>query len=138
MDNQPLERIKAYIKQWDLEEGIKPKNDSAFIADFISYLQSRNSDHLEFEGDNDYCGHTAIIHEMDYMGRSWSSSDNLKLELAYGVDFVKVFTGNHNGFWVPEYINLKGGDAAPIIAALWIKFGEWGGFTAKELPVHQR
>tara|TARA_R110000823_G_C15881781_1_gene495139 strand:+ start:798 stop:1169 length:372 start_codon:yes stop_codon:yes gene_type:complete len=118
--------MKKYLAEWEEAESPKPVNNVKFIADFIEFMKSRDSDHYEFEGDNDYCGCTAIIWDENpryCMGRS------MYFEFAYSNDFVKVFTGNHNGFWVPEYISLKGDDAQPILKILQDKFNQWGGFS---------
>lgn len=118
--------IKEYLEKWNASEAPKPANDPGFIADFLSFLGSREVECFEFGGENHYCGYTAIVYEDNprhCFGRV------LGFELAYGVDFVKVFTASHNGFWVPEYICLKGSDALPILAILKSKYLEWGCFA---------
>lgn len=117
--------MKKYLEEWEKEESPKSVNNEKFIADFMEFMKSRDGDHYEFTGENSYCGHTAIIYDENpnyCMGRT------LAFEFAYGIDFVKVFTADHNGFWTPEYISLKGGNAAPILAILFEKYKQWGGF----------
>jgi hypothetical protein len=118
--------LKEYIEKWDKLEGEKPSNEKEFISAFIEFMKARDSDYYEFEGDNGYCGCTAIIWDENpnyCMGRS------MYFEFAYGKDFVKVFNGNHNGFWVPEYINLKGDDAKEILGILKFELIRWAGFA---------
>jgi len=117
--------MKEYLDWWHKQEGQKPVNDKQFINDFIEFMKSKDKDHYEFDGENYYCGFTAIVYDENpnyCMGRS------LAFEFAYNKDFVKVFTANHNGFWTPEYIDLKGDDANPILAVLKDKFMSWGAF----------
>ena len=110
------------------ETGGNPKtnNRPEFIAAFIEYMNGKGADNYEFTGDNGYCGYTARLYDVH---PRYSFSRTMAFEFAYGVDFVKVFTAYHDGFWVPEYINLKGGEAAPILNVLNGKFMRWGGFS---------
>lgn len=119
--------MKKYLAEWEKAESPKPANNEKFIADFIEFMKSRDSDHYEFDGENNYCGYTATIYDEN---PNYCMSRTLAFEFAYGIDFVKVFTANHNGFWVPEYINLRGGEAAPILTVLFDKYKQWGGFAA--------
>jgi hypothetical protein len=118
--------IKEYLKTWDASPSPKPCNDPEFIAGFLEFMRERDCEHYEFTGDNGYCGHTAIIYDIH---PQYSYGRQMAFELAYGAGFTKVFTAHHNGFWVPEYISLKGGEAAPIISILHEKFIQWGGFA---------
>jgi len=121
--------IKEYIEKWNNLPSPKPENDKRFINDFIEFMQSKDKNHYEFEGENYYCGFTATLYETE---PQYSYGRVLAFEFAYGQDFVKVFTANHNGFWVPEYINLKGGEAAPILGILHHKLIEWAGFNCEQ------
>jgi hypothetical protein len=118
--------IEEYLKTWDEAPAPKPSNDPEFVTAFIEYMKDKSADDYEFTGDNGYCGHTAILYDVH---PRYSFSRAMAFEFAYGVDFVKVFTAYHDGFWVPEYISLKGGEAAPIIGILNEKFVRWGGFA---------
>lgn len=119
-----MEKIQLYIKQWNKIDGIKPQNDPEFIKEFMLFVDGTEGDHWEFSGENGYCGFTAVVCEtpLYLYGRG------LSFEFAYGNDFVKVFTANHHGFWVPEYINLKGDEALPLLSILRKKLTQWGGF----------
>ncbi len=117
--------MKEFIEKFNNTDGVKPVNDEKFISDFIEFMKSKDKDHYDFDGENHYCGFTAIVYDEEptyCMGRT------LAFEFAYDKDFVKVFTANHNGFWVPEYINLNGEDAKPILDVLKNKFLSWGAF----------
>jgi hypothetical protein len=118
--------MKEYLIEWEKAGSPKPSNDKEFIKDFIAFLESKDKDHFEFDGENHYCGYTATVYEIE---PSYCLGKTLAFEFAYGIDFVKVFTAAHNGFWVPEYIDLKGDDATPILAILNKRFIQWGGFA---------
>jgi len=118
--------MKEYLKKWESHDSPKPCNDTEFTSKFLDFIKSKPCDHWEFDGENHYCGYTAIVYEdnPDYcMGRT------LGFEFAYDKDFVKVFTANHGGFWVPEYINLSGNDAKEILEVVREKLVEWAGFN---------
>lgn len=111
------EYIEAYIANFDPNNC----NDETFIKMFTAYASK--ADGWSFTGDNGYCGHTAYIHQ------NWMwVHEGFGLELAYGHDFVKVFTSKNGGFWVPEYISLSGKDAEEIISIIKKKVLEWAGF----------
>jgi len=118
--------MKDYLEYWNSIEGVKPKNDPVFIQEFVGFMKERDKDHYEFKGENYYCGNTAIIYDDNPM---YCMSRTTCFEFAYGSDFVKVFTGHHSGFWVPEYISLCHEDAEPVLEILKQKFIEWGGFA---------
>lgn len=114
--------MEDYLKKWQLAESPKPCNDREFVGQFLDFIKSRPYCNWEFDGDNGYCGSTATVYEDDpryCMGRA------LAFEFAYGQNFVKVFTANHNGFWVPEYINLEGLPAREILNVLREKLLGW-------------
>ena len=117
--------LNAYIEQWSKIEP-RPVNNPDFINAFTEFLKSRDKDCFEFSGDNNYCGHTAIVYE-SYAPYCCNTVNTV--ELAYGKEFIKVFTANHNGFWVPEYISLSGAAAKPLLTILHEKFLQWGGFS---------
>lgn len=121
-----MKELKDYIAKWNENEGKKEVNNKEFIANFIGFIKSKGKDHFEFNGDNDYCGHTAIVYDDN---PKYCYHGTMAFEFAYSATFVKVFNANHNGFWVPEFIDLQGGDAAPILAMLHEKFTQWGGFS---------
>lgn len=118
-----MQDLKQYLKEWRDTEGVKPVNDPDFIAGFLQFAKASDFDQWEFSGDNHYCGFTAILYEhpvhLPVSGEVF--------EFAYGRDFVKVFTGFHHGFWVPEYISLKGDDAIELLRVLKSKLNRWAG-----------
>ena len=107
--------IEEYIKKWDGFSGEKPINDPEFISLFIDFIKDKAGEYFEFEGDNGYCGHTALVYEVPI---AHAFTRVMGFEFAYGLDFVKVFTAYHEGFWVPEYISLTGNEAKPILSIL--------------------
>lgn len=121
-----MDKIKNYILEWNKEEGIKPQNNPEFISNFLEFAKSADSDHWEFDGDNGYCGCTAILHEHPRQLPAYG----LGFELAYGKGFVKVFTGSHGGYWTPEYINLEGEAAKELLDVIRSKIIEWAGFDS--------
>jgi len=118
------EDIKNYISEWDKEDGPKPKNDPKFIGDFLEFAKSSDFDQWEFGGENQYCGYTATLKEHPEN----IPVHGLGFEFAYGKDFVKVFTSDHNGFWVPEYISLSGEGATYLLWLISFKLNGWAGF----------
>lgn len=117
--------IKNYIAAWNKEE-VKPQNNPKFIGDFLEFAKGADFDHWEFDGENGYCGYTAILHEHPQHIPVYG----IGFEFAYGKDFVKVFTSRHNGFWTPEYIDLKGDDAKELLSVIRDKLTGWAGFDS--------
>ena len=117
--------IDEHVKKWNEAENPKPCNDADFIKVFIEFIAEKGSEDFEFSGENGYCGNTAIVYDIN---PKYSFVRSIAFEFAYGSDFVKVFTAHHNGFWVPEYIDLSGDDASQILSILREKFMAWGGF----------
>ncbi len=126
-----MEQIKKYIEGWDKAKNPKPCNDPEFIKNFTEYLKESDPECWRFEGENHYCGYTAILHE-DIMG---FGDSNVNFEFAYCFDepygsiFVSVFTENHQGFWTPEYIKLKDGKAIEILTIIKVKSLHFTGFN---------
>lgn len=119
-----IERIKEYVAEWNKMDGVKPCNDPQFISDFIEFCKNSEKDQWGFSGENGYCGNTATISEFDRCG----FSSGLEFEFAFGSNFVKVFTANHHGFWVPEYICFSNDQAKELLDIIKTKALEWAGF----------
>lgn len=118
-----FEKLKTYIREWKESEE-KPCNDIVFVAEFTEWIKTLDKDNWSFEGENGYCGSTAIVNEYPF---SVPARGEL-FEFAYSKDFVKVFTGYNNGYWSPEYIKLEGAEAKSLLKVLKCKFLEWGDF----------
>lgn len=123
----PEKFIKQYIKDWHSSEE-KECNNPGFISALILLMGKVGVSYYEFSGENHYCGNTAILNEIPpayQLGRGYFC-----LEFAYSNEFIKVFTGHHNGFWVPEYISIdsKHDNFEEMHSILKSKFIEWGGF----------
>jgi len=121
-----MKYINNYINIWNEENNPHEANDPQFIAEFTAFAKNSGSDQWEFEGDNGYCGHTALLHEHP----AYLPVLGVGFEFAYGKDFIKVFTNMHHGFWSPEYINLAGDDAAELLAIIKDKLNSWAGFES--------
>lgn len=119
------QKIKDYIKNWG-NKNDKPKNEPEFMEMFLRFIKDSNVDQWVFSGENGYCGFTANLSE--YSQWHCSNSRCTDFEFAYGKDFVKVFTGSHHGFWVPEYISLHGDDAKEILGIIKEKLLLWAGY----------
>jgi len=111
---------------------IKPKNDQQFIEEFTGWLSSLTPSCFEFEGDNGYCGFTIQVYK-ECPKYSWDIN-NHAFEISYSGEhqglckLVKVYTPNHNGFWVPEYIDLTGDECDKILDIIKTNLEQWGGF----------
>ena len=120
-----MKEIKSCIEKWN-NNNPKPQNDVQFITAFVEFAQNADFDQWSFTGENGYCGYTATIYEypqsLPLVG--------LGFEFAYGSTFVRVFTNQHNGFWVPEYINLKGEDAKELLCIIKESLNGWTGFNS--------
>jgi hypothetical protein len=119
-----MDYIDEYIKEWNDAPNPKPQNNAEFIKEFTKFAKDSDFDRWEFDGENGYCGYTAVLHEHP----PYLPVYGLGFEFAYGRDFVKVFTNRHNGFWTPEYINLKGEDSKELISIIKDKLIGWAGF----------
>jgi len=108
------------------------KNDPLFIEHFTEWLASLTPDCFEFEGNNDYCGFTVQVYKSNPK-YCWTV-DNHLFEISYSGEhqdlskLVKVYRANHNGFWVPEYIDLIGDDCDEILSIIKNNLEQWGGF----------
>lgn len=115
--------IKKYIDEWEYIDGVKPINDSTFMYNFMGFIKDSDIDQWNFSGENGYCGNTAKVQEHP----SYVPLQGFGFEFAYGANFVKVFNANHSGFWVPEYIDLKGDESLVLLGIIKNKLLEWGG-----------
>ena len=99
-----VQKLTDYIKSWDQAENPKPKNEDVFIDAFIYLLDNLEDDRdITFDGDNAYDGKQVTL----ALNRVYTTSEPIiYFEIAYGNDMVKVYTANHHGFWVPEYLRL--------------------------------
>ena len=120
-----IDSIKQYLRNWEEAPSPKPVNDSIFLEEFTKWAKTLDKDHWSFTGCNGYCGNTAVVNEYP----SFVPAAGEVFEFAYSKNSVKVFAGYHNGFWTPEYINLKDAEARSLLKVLEDKFMEWGGFN---------
>lgn len=98
------EELKDYLKQWHKIEGIKPKNVPYFIDLFEAFMDGlTDSRDISFDGDGSYFGQQVTIEEDSV----YRSSGEFGFEICYCATIVRVYSSNHNGFWHPEYIDLK-------------------------------
>ena len=133
--NKFTKYMQDYIEDFSTAT-IKPKNDQQFIEEFTEWLSSLTSSCFEFEGDNDYCGFTVQVYKNDpkYAWGYDCGNDNHAFEISYSGEhqdlckLVKVYTPNHNGFWVPEYIDLTGDECDEILDIIKTNLEQWGGF----------
>lgn len=107
------EKLISLLKDWNSIEGIKPVNDKDIIESFIKFFWPDDEKEfvdmwITFEGDGSYFGKQISMEE----DNRWEMKpdDLLSLEISHSQDKISVYTGNHHGFWTPEYIKLKRGD----------------------------
>lgn len=121
--------MKEYIQEWKKLE-VKPSNDLIFVSNFIEYINQIDCENFEFgNGENGYCGYTAYLFETNPKYKMSSGREVLDFEFAYGSDFVKVFYLHNDGYWTPEYIDLKGVSAEMILNILKNKSLQLHGFA---------
>ena len=123
------EKLKEYFNHDFAPLSELPTNDPGFISALTEFAKNSNHDQWEFEGENGYCGFTAILSEYP----SYAPASGFSFEFAYDKGFVKVFTGNHQGYWVPEYIDLRDNNAEPLLKMLREKLLSWAGFEFSEV-----
>lgn len=104
---EPLEKFyRDYFQEWS-KQSPKPCNESSFVEFFKNLLKTIDEDDIEFHGNNCYSGkEISIVPNRRYFG------SNIELDVVYDKDQLKVFTSNHNGFWIPEFISLGCDDIA--------------------------
>ena len=96
--------LKEYILNWNKLDQ-KTCNEDLFINLFISYLKGiDNINDVMFEGDGAYFGRQIVIHK----DHNYISDTFLKFELAYDKNQIRVYSGNHHGYWQPEFISING------------------------------
>lgn len=105
--------ISLYTAGWWSSEG-KDKNDPEFIRMFIEYLASiDDADDVILGGSGAYFGVECTVRkDRNHWG-------DVGFEVAYSDTQISVYTDNHQGFWVPEYIALGKDDEQfePVIQA---------------------
>ena len=101
--------LEEYIRKWSSVDGIKPCNEQDFYELFTELLKSDLDDRdFEFDGDGSYFGKQVSLNVGS--AYSWCFRNTLSFEIAYSNDRIKVYTGNHDGFWTPEYIDMDTSD----------------------------
>lgn len=101
--------LEDYIAKWSSVDGVKPCNEQDFYELFTELLKSDlDAQDFEFDGDGSYFGKQVSLN----VGSSYSYGfrNTLSFEIAYSNNLIRVYTGNHNGFWTPEYINMDNSD----------------------------
>jgi hypothetical protein len=93
-------KLKEYIENWNSIKGVKPENESEFVSLFCDFLFEADL-YMEFDGDGAYFGKQISIHENSYF-----SDSVFNFEIAYSNENISIYSGNHNGFWVPEYVSM--------------------------------
>lgn len=98
--------LSEYISNWKQIEGIKPCNDPDFIEEFSKMLPKLETCDISYDGDGSYFGQQVSVVFGSYGMRP---DRNLCFEIAYSQDEIRVYDGNNEGFWTPEYLSLKKG-----------------------------
>lgn len=102
-----INALKEYINLFQLmlnngESIIQNKDEIIDIfIQFFNNIEDEND--VEFEGDGSYFGKQINI----MYNRLYSYNRNsIFIEIAYNYDKISIYTAEHNGFWVPEYIKI--------------------------------
>ena len=111
-----MKEFDDYFKKWKAQE-VKPKNEPEFVEIFKMVL-----DKIEDAGEVEFCGEGA------YFGTSFTinlgghlSRPDVELEIAISSSSMSVYTGRHDGFWVPEFITTNQGDGLFYLRDLFVK-----------------
>ena len=101
-----INALKEYINLFQLmlnngESIIQNKDEIIDIfIQFFNNIEDEND--VEFEGDGSYFGK-----QINIMYNRYSYNRNsIFIEIAYSYDKISIYTAEHNGFWVPEYIKI--------------------------------
>lgn len=99
--------FEQHIQNWNQIDGIKPINDPEIIKGFIEFLNGIDDEQdVEWDGEGSYFGKQVTIRKNNRYLTGVRSP--LQFEVAYQKDYcVRVYTARHNGFWTPEYIDMK-------------------------------
>jgi len=95
--------LTEYIKNWNLIENIKPENEEIFINNFIEMCKNIDDIRdIDFD-EGSYGGkQIRIILDNAYFGDPY-----INFEIVYYTnERIVVYSGNHNGYWVPEFIDI--------------------------------
>lgn len=94
-----IEKLINYVVNWKNDQNIKPCNEVEFIDLFLEFISTVDLN-FSFDGNGAYFGkQITICRDNGYL----SGYDELTFEIAYDVNKIVIYNGNHNGFWVPEY-----------------------------------
>lgn len=93
------DKLIDYIRDWQTKLSPKPCNEQEFIDLFLSYIASSDLE-FSFDGLGSYFGKQISI------CRYYYGYDVLSFEIAYDNDHIRIYDGNHNSFWVPEYVDI--------------------------------
>lgn len=92
-----------YIRDWKNSPSPKPINDDVFLFHFIAWIKSeKNMLEFEFDGAGAYFGKQITISRFNNYGY-----DILRFEIAYTNTIIKIYDGNNEGYWVPEYVDIN-------------------------------
>lgn len=101
MDNK--EALRIYVQDWNaIKQERKPENQESFISLFLDFLIKCDNDNITFDGDGAYFGKQITIDN----GMPYTNDPQLCFEVAYSKDKISIYTGNNNGFWYPEYVQI--------------------------------
>jgi hypothetical protein len=99
------ERFDEFMKKWNAQD-LKEANDPEFISIFTDLLRALNEpSDVEFLGNGAYFGTSFAINFESSFRRP-----SIELEVAIDERNFVVYTGRHNGFWVPAFITLETGN----------------------------
>jgi hypothetical protein len=103
MKTEDRDAMIAYIDKWNAIDGFKPANEKEFIDLFYKLFLDYDDRELEFNGEGSYFGKQVTLYPDSMYGKTHR---NMRFEVSYNKERISVYSGNHNGFWVPEFINI--------------------------------
>lgn len=101
--NETEKKLDDYVEYWKLQQ-VKPVNEDKFFYPFLRFLDEFDEVRdFEFLGDGYYFGKVVMLKP----GYTWGTgTNNLKFEITYSKSHIKVYSLNHNGYCVPEYLDI--------------------------------
>lgn len=100
---EQFKELISYVKEWETKD-LKPCNEEVFIKEFLYLIENYPDDReITFDGEGSYFGKQITIEPFSYFGKA---PRELNFEISYNENNISIYSGNHNGYWFPEYLSI--------------------------------